>query len=41
MFIEAVIISSTSLVLFKVFFKSLHMTLNKQKEFETSKEQIN
>ena len=40
MFIEAVI-SSTSLVWFKVFLIVLHMTLNKQKEFKMSKEQIN
>ena len=37
MFIEAVI-SGTCLVLFYLF---LHMTLNKRKEFETSKEPIN
>ena len=40
MFIEAVI-SSTSLAWFKVFLIVLHMTLNKQKEFKMSKEQIN
>ena len=41
MFIEAAI-SGTCLALFKVFFQlSLHMTLNKQKEFKTSKGHIN
>ena len=40
MFIEAVT-SSTSLALLKVFLIVFTYTLNKRKEFETSKEQIN
>ena len=40
MFIEAVV-SGTSLVLLKVFLIVFTYALNKRKEFETSKEQIN